>query len=508
MGDKQPSRTYDKNKKFISHGIPWSKEEEQTLKRLFLDQRERLGDVLKTINDKFWKGKPIRTYKGLEVKLERKGWYRKKHSNFTMGKISDKQKSIWEMKQLGGYSNSQIAEILHIPIGTVRSNYNYLKEHSMVNESRKNLAAAAGEEKMKLMNTNKELLDNVNQLQGENARLRTVTAIIVDNMQSVIKKLPPVKPPEIIIKKGMHKPEVAILELGDIHVGEKVLRADVANTTEYGFNEFLKRVDTLREGVLECVDIQRSKIPVDTLEINMLGDIVTGEDIYIGQMRNLDKDLMAQTFEGSHVLATKLIYHFAKYFKKIRIRCVWGNHGRGFGKPGAVAPRTNFDYIVYMFLKQMFADQHNVEFFIAECPLMLYQIPEAPKFTHLISHGNEVNSWMSLPFYGLQRDIGKYIQLFNMPVHFWHLGHHHNKATIDIPYGEQIINGTFVGGSELSVLKMKTKSKPKQLLFGFNNNHGITWRYDINLTPMQNMEIDAKGIYTAYNKQTFEMPGK
>jgi hypothetical protein len=103
--------------------------------------------------------------------------------------------------------------------------------------------------------------------------------------------------------------------------------------------------------------------------------------------------------------------------------------------------------------------------------------------------------------------MGKSVQMFNMPIHYWHLGHFHSSAKIDMAYGEQLINGAWTGGSELSIFKLKTKNRPKQLLFGFNNTRGITWRYDLQLTPYEVPQKDSSGFFTAWNKEDL-LPSK
>jgi hypothetical protein len=347
----------------------------------------------------------------------------------------------------------------------------------------------------KSVRTKEELIKNIKALSDQLTKAKAINEIIVDTVKASVAILPKFKVPDIIIRKGQHRPEVAMLDFGDVHVGERVIKEDVANVTEYSFDKFLERMDVLRQGIIECIDIQRSKIPINTLIINMLGDIVTGEDIYLGQNRSIDMELTKQTFEGAHYISEKLIAPMAKLFNKVRIHAVWGNHGRP-SRPGQFHPKTNFDYIVYRFLYEQYRNQPNVELHIAECPLMVYTLPEAPNYTHLISHGDEVNRYMSIPFYSMSRDMGRYVQLFNMPIHYWHLGHHHQSAKIDMPYGEQLVNGAFTGGSELSVFKMKTKSRPKQLLFGFNDTRGKTWSYDIQLTGMDVPVRDSRGFYT------------
>jgi len=881
----------------MERGITYSKEEEKDIKELYIDQNMTGKDVVKFLNDKYWKGKKIRTERGLESKFKRLGISKRDHSSYKEGKITPLHKKVWYLKKEVGWSYSKIAKKLNMSIGSIKSMISYMSNSTMLGKiSMVDAKLTLGnDEQIADKRTKDELMSTINKLETQLTRAKASTSIIVDTVKSTLVKLPTVKIPDIIIKPGMHKPETAMLEFSDSHIGEKVLKEDVANVTEYSFNHFVKRLDALREGLFECIDIQRSKIPIKILDINMLGDICfepntlimtkkglipiqdiktgdevlthknrycsvtkiykrkyndnlvgitttgncnpvymtpnhpvwtsdsyhgyyqvkgslefkrsdslnkkslvfnrinnefisdfdvidltdwikntdikienyriitthnhsndcsipqglnvndqlcriigyflgdgtitlnkkrgiiswslkknsrkekkvlddilqfckhydikcdvydnreyntfnptinskplaeffstfydsnkektlpnlwlnlpfnklkyiiygfimtdgnfridstnklyeirisntalklleklkyrlefegyisnilktklrenqiingktvknlkdsysmsfyfygcqdlyklfyefdkkpeqsslhtkivfdyvikrvksisykkytgyvynleietdntyiansiivhncTGEDIYLGQMRNIDLELTKQVFEGAHTIANKLLLPCAKFFEKVRIRTVWGNHGRGWGKPGQVHPRTNFDYIVYLFLQNSLKYQKNIEFYIAECPVMLFKLPEAQNWTHLISHGNEVNSWMGIPFYGIQRDMGKYNQMFGENINFWHTGHFHSACKIDIPYGQQIVNGTFVGGSELSVLKMKTKSQPKQLLFGFNNARGKTWSYDIQLEPLTKLKMDENSIYT------------
>lgn len=343
--------------------------------------------------------------------------------------------------------------------------------------------------------TRNDLLKRISVLEKQLSSTRDVRSMVDEAIRTSVACLKPVAPTIIRVKPGMHKAETAMLELGDIHVGEKYLLEESSNLAEYDFKLFLKRMDRLWEGLHECVSIQRARIPIPTLDINMLGDIVTSEDIYLGQLRNIDMPLIDQTMAAAHVIGQKLIMPAAKFFKKVRIRAVTGNHGK-IGRDGQYHPRTNFDYIVYVFLKEQFKNFPNVEFYISTGPLLLYRLPEAKNFLHLLTHGNETRGWNGIPFYGLQRDQAKYVQLTGQHITHIHIGHFHNAATLDIPSGEQIINGSFSTGSDLALYKLKTKSQPKQLLFGFNNTHGITWRYDIKLDKMPELKADKNGLLT------------
>lgn len=497
---KKNSREFTDEKKFTGGNyIPYSISEEDYIKKWYGVKKKQLLVVVNGINKKFWKGKEVRTEKAIERKIARMRLNRSPNSDYTSRSLVPKNKEIWKLKK-AGKSYTQIAKMTNTPLNTVKSIINYIKHHTMLEETEELKVKYKDDKDIKDYEVKEELKKRISDLEREVVKRSAINTVIVDTVKETIHSLEPIKIPAVMIRsQGMHKPETAMLELSDLHVGEKVLKEDVANVTEYNFDIFLERMDNLMQGIAECIDIQRSKIPIDTLDINVLGDMVSGTDIYLGQARNVDMFLIKQTFEGANAIVHKLLLPCSRLFNKVRVRAVWGNHGRGWGKPGQVHQKTNFDYITYVFMQETLKNQKNIQFYIAECPLMLYKVPEAPDWNHLLSHGSEVRSYMSLPYYGMERDHGKYVQLFGMNVNFLHLGHFHRACKIDVPYGERIVNGAFTGGSDLSVLRMKTASQPKQLFFGFNNARGITWRYDIQLAPMRKLVADKKGVFTPYN---------
>lgn len=815
---------YNENARFVStRFIPYSEEEKASIKKWFVDENKIVFDICDLVNKKYHNGKKVRTYRSVESIIKRMHIKKRDYSFYDEGVLSEKKKRIWYCKNKLNWSNGKIADNLNIPVGTVKSTLSYFKHSTLLKELKQMDSVIDSSPEIKEQKTKDSLLGEISTLEKQLEKERSITTILVDtakNCMIKLKRVPII--PNVIIKPGMHKPETAMLNLSDLHIGECIIKKDAANMEEYNFNVFLRRLDCLVQGVIECIEIERSKIPINILDINGLGDFVTGEDIYLGQARSIDMPLVKQTFTGAEVLATRFFLPLLKVFNKIRFRAVWGNHARCFsedtlllteegyktyrelkigmnvvtlnmktdvcewnpienisifenddkmvkfktktlealvtpdhdmvvisnwkrsykkeivynkrkaiefcktnsafnmlssasfvqkefdisdnwlellgwilsdgsieksgkylqvriyqskpqfvkeirillqkmkipfsegkfnnhvkqilgkllknplkygyifyiksstfknkiiellgkeksinkwmfslsdrqvkvllkaiekgdgdgtgtiwgkvdflrklqallvthgisasinkhpsgsylwvrkfknktfqtvnkervsivpykgiswcvtvknhtlftsyngkplitgntGRPGTHHPRTNFDYFLYRLLQTRFADIKQLEFYIAECPIMLYTLPEAPNWTHLITHGDEVNRYMGTPFYGIQRDHGKYTQMAGMNIHFWHSGHGHSGAKIDIPFGQQIVNGSFVGGSELSIFKMKTRNQPKQSLFGFNNTRGITWQRDIQLEPHKKLEKSDQGIFT------------
>ena len=63
---------------------------------------------------------------------------------------------------------------------------------------------------------------------------------------------------------------------------------------------------------------------------------------------------------------------------------------------------------------------------------------------------------------------------------------------------EIILNGTLVGGSDLSINAMNVSSRPSQKIFYLDPDHGIHRMSDIYLSKKPTLSADKNGIYTAY----------
>jgi len=348
-------------------------------------------------------------------------------------------------------------------------------------------------------------------LEGENKRKEKIIAdlsnmreLLVREIEKRITPLPPIytiKP--IQPKQYTKKRSSVILEFGDVHIGELVKGDDVANLSVYNFSIFIKYIKKLAEDVVAHVQEYSSKKSLGVLNINALGDICTGENIFPGQGRKIDLDLIDQVTQGSEAIIKHFILPvMASLPKDCKMiwRCVAGNHGRGSSKKGEMSYRSNWDYVLYRLMSERLKNIGNVEFIISESNMMVFRLPEAPNWTHLIMHGNEVRGWMGVPYYGLERTHTRIVQLFNLMIHFMHCGHFHNSFNVDVPYGERIINGSFMGASEFSVHKMQTASQPSQLLMGVNNEEGITWKRKITLAKLNKLTPDNRGLYTPYVK--------
>jgi hypothetical protein len=339
--------------------------------------------------------------------------------------------------------------------------------------------------------------DTIDLLRRENSKLlkqirqrRCKEREIIDAVHSAIVTLPEIKAPKIIISKKAKKPEIAFLDISDVHMGQKITSGESAGLSVYDADIFKQEVNTLRDGCIEIIDIQRrGGIQVDNLIINMLGDLVDGETIFRTQAFSIDRTVIYQFFELGDYLLNNLIVPLASYFKTVKIPMVLGNHARP-GQKGDNPLTTNYDLILGLMWQRQLKNNPRVEFFVSESKFLLYKPFDDNGQAHLLCHGDEIRAHQSIPFYGMVKYYSKMISLLEIFVDYLHCAHHHTNISMDVNAGELLMNGSFSGGSNLSINAMQSCSRPFQRFFGANKDHQ-TWSYKMYLRPKDKYVSDS-----------------
>ncbi len=339
-----------------------------------------------------------------------------------------------------------------------------------------------------------ELIEKQNSsLKTENGRLKAFQKTIIETVERSVVSLPTIHKPRIPKPKTQYKEETSILLLSDFQLGSFVDPNLTARLAYYNKEELKKRADLLIKKIYECVDIQRKAIPLRKLKINVLGDIVQGEDVFKGQGFSLDALMMEQVFQLGDEVLDRIFLPLAELYEDIEIFCVPGNHGKAGGKHGTQSRQTNWDYIVYWLWKQRLQNIKHVKFYISAPPFLIYEL--YPGQNHALIHGQQARSYMGYPYYGIDRMYKKLTTLSGLVIHFLYHGHHHQPHTGEVAIGEIIGNGSFEGGSCYSVNDLLTANKPEQFFFGMNE-HGKTWEYKLRLAEYTRLKPDENGIYT------------
>jgi len=272
--------------------------------------------------------------------------------------------------------------------------------------------------------------------------------------------------------------ETAVLLLGDAHLGERVEKEAVYGLGEYNFDIFVKRLKFLSESIKSIAVKKLTGYQIDKLIVFMLGDMVSG--LIHDELAENAEDIIFQVLNGAYVTA-QFILDLQQLFPTIEVAGVVGNHGRLHKKKRHKKRYVNFDFIFYQFLATFLASNDQIRCTFPKSPFMVKKIYD---WGFLILHGDNIRSWMGIPWYGIQRAmwrLGDLLQGKGMKIHYRILGHFHNTGEVDRTPGELIINGSVKGGDEYSLGGLFEFDRPTQLFMGVHARIGATWRYPLRL---------------------------
>jgi hypothetical protein len=186
------------------------------------------------------------------------------------------------------------------------------------------------------------------QVQRLSAR-QTFYEIVGEKILAAIAKLPALTSPPPAPRpdcRALGEEEMALVVI-DVQAGLKVDVKGSGGLGSYNTMTLLEQLAYLQRSVLS---IHRYHPNVTVFHAMFLGDIVEGETIYGGQLREIDQGVIDQALFS--------IEHFARYlqalagvFETVHCYGVIGNHGR-IGRRGEHGPRSNFDYLVYRILAE------------------------------------------------------------------------------------------------------------------------------------------------------------
>jgi hypothetical protein len=304
--------------------------------------------------------------------------------------------------------------------------------------------------------------------------------IIADRMEHSIKKLPEIKrtkwdPP----RRKTHRGEEEVgLVLSDLHIGHSHSLDETGGLSQYNLDIFINRLHSLQKSVSDIYELHSSLYELPTLHIFCLGDIVDGSNaagawspVYI------DTPVYDQLMLGFEHLSQSIQY-LLTVFKKIKFYGVRGNHGR-IAPSGVEKDYANWDNIIYHMLRVKFAENPRIEFVIPKTWWIMEKIKD---HNFLLVHGDDVRG-SGNAIKNLERFSASMTGMLKEKPDYTICGHFHESTELTSNFGKMIINGSFVGADVYAIKNLHKYSRPEQKIFGINNSHGVTWRYDLDLGP-------------------------
>jgi hypothetical protein len=292
-------------------------------------------------------------------------------------------------------------------------------------------------------------------------------------------------PPPVIESSGevMYDEEDVIVVISDSQIGSLIRKEEIGGLGEYNKDLYLEELKNFEDGIVRICEIEGRNRPIGNLCLFYLGDIVEGHDVFKGQPYHLDMNAAESVALGVDCFSKfEISLRNRVRAKRIRTVEVVGNHGIPGGRgAGALPTKLNWDWLFYVMkdkLVSAYTKKGEITHFIAETWFQLVDVKGHP---FLLLHGDDIPSYLSIPYYGIDRAAMSYMQMLEVPYHSMILGHFHASATTPLTSGEKIVNGCWPGVSMYAAKKMRVRSFPEQWIFGVHPRRGISFRYKIQL---------------------------
>ena len=271
----------------------------------------------------------------------------------------------------------------------------------------------------------------------------------------------------------------------DWHAGEVVQAEGVR-----GFNAYDK--DVFRERVARIVDahlmVKRQReagggYMHDRLVIAAIGDMVSGT-IHELEKGSDHENVVWAVYDCGLVMA-EAVRRLAAEYPTVEIIGTSGNHGRlpDARKVQQKEPTRSWDTVVYLFAREHLRQLKNLTWYFPNSYSAAFDVCG---WRFLQTHGHDVKSWNSVPWYGLNRLVANINALEagrGTPVHYWLFAHFHNPSSLPHATGESFINGSLIGGTELSLNALGKSDRPTQWMLFVHPQHGLTTREPLYAEP-------------------------
>lgn len=301
------------------------------------------------------------------------------------------------------------------------------------------------------------------------------------------------RPPELMLpprprSQGKGTEQIAIAHLSDTQMGKR--------TASYDSVVGAKRCHRFAQKIVEITKVKRAGSVIKELRLYLGGDMVEGEyGNYPSQPYDIDSPVIEQAMRTCPDIFEGMIYYFLKYFDKIHVIGVPGNHGRGASRHATRHNRTNWDRVCYLVLRDRILGSEvkakekcecgskklwknccgkemlkRVTFDIAE---EFWCLDRVWDWGNLIVHGDQIRGWAGIPYYGVQKKTHGWADA--MPKDWDNLlfGHFHTYAAGTINYRRWFCNGTTESANSYALEELAAAGPPSQRLLFMTEKHGI-----------------------------------
>jgi len=310
---------------------------------------------------------------------------------------------------------------------------------------------------------------------------------IVREMDDRVKPIHPL-PPAFEYRRKAQIVEHCVMHVSDGHHDQVITPEMVGGLEEYNFPISCCRGERYVDTVIEWTqDTLAPKFYFPVLWVLAYGDHSCGE-IHRAAERSYYRNQFRNCLAIGQLHA--LMYRdLAAHFEQVNILCLSGNHGRRTPKKDYYGANDNWDYLIAEIARLHCKAMPNVSFVIPDAWSANIDI-NGVGFN--ISHGDDVRSNLSIPWYGMQRRQKGLIALGaaagGKRCRYYCVGHHHTASTLSDIDGEMMVNGAWTATDPFAYNSLSGYREPAQWFHGVNPKHGITWRMSVKLQSAREKE--------------------
>lgn len=334
-----------------------------------------------------------------------------------------------------------------------------------------------------------ELTTDVKLLQKENAslrrkldRMRTGEGLIVEAVKDSWEIPPDLKYPKIPPVKEMGKgsPEIACLHISDTQIGKM--------TATYDTEVADRRLQWLARKTIRTTQVRRNGSKIDEIRIYLGGDMIEGEDIFPHQAHTIDSSVFEQAVKNAPAILARCILTLSGEFRKVKVVCVAGNHGRNGPRGTRAHPKTNWDTVCYEVMKLMImGTKENPTPLAKRCEFEVsdhfYYVDRVFDWGNLMVHGDQITGgFAGFPWYGTAKKAWGWIDSIPQPWDYLWFGHFHTYASAVLNHRTFLCNGTTESDNVFAQAQLAAAGFPCQRLSFFNESNGLISDNQIFLT--------------------------
>jgi len=204
--------------------------------------------------------------------------------------------------------------------------------------------------------------------------------------------------------RKVDSPIAAVFRVSDEHNGMVQGAEEIEGFGKYNPEICDKRVLSNVIGFNNYIKLHRTAYQIPVCHMLVTGDLISG-DIHNELRKTNAYPVPVQVVRAAENMGRRISL-LAPNFEKIIVEFVTeDNHGRLQIKPEhKEGGKDTYNYIIGYYAKELVRDIPNVEFNIHP---MLEKVVNVMERRYLITHGHNVRGWMGIPWYGIERQVGR-----------------------------------------------------------------------------------------------------